>query len=154
MESTMTVNDETHLETYLRIRAKDIGIAQWWPFIMMIAHKPEETPDPIPKDISQNITLFVLIQNDIYRFEQKWSANLLALIQHQNPDWSFEKILDFVEETYWKPCINKLRYYFVSYKENHALLNSFINIMDGFDKWYSETNRYRSKTSPFVEFLE
>ena len=70
MESTLTVNEGTHLEAYLRIRAKAIGIEQWWPFIMMIAHKPEDTPDPIPKDVSQNIILFVLLQNDVYSFEQ------------------------------------------------------------------------------------
>ena len=72
VKESLTVNRETGLDDYLQIRSKDIGVSQWRPFLLMIAEMPKDTPDPILEDISKNIILFVLLQNDVYSFEKEW----------------------------------------------------------------------------------
>ena len=155
VKESLTVNRETGLDDYLQIRSKDIGVSQWRPFLLMIAEMPKDTPDPILEDISKNIILFVLLQNDVYSFEKEWKAdiaNFLVLIQQKHSDWTLEQVLDFVHANYWIPCIQEIQNYLEKFSGDRALLNAFVNIMDGSDKWYFETNRYQSKTSPFSEF--
>ena len=116
---------------------------------------PEDTPDPIPEKISENMIQFVLLQNDVYSFEKEWKAdiaNFLVLIQQQNPDWTLEQVLNFVHEQYWMPCIEEIQTYLATFSGDIALINVFVNIMDGSYKRYFETNRYQSKTSRFFEF--